>query len=122
MGETLRLGPVESLVEGAATTVEAFGSTVAVFNVGGRFYAVDNRCPHHGGPLCAGRVGGAVLSPFPGRYALQAERPVLSCPWHHWEFYMDSGESLFDARVRVPAFDVTVQEGELVLHVRAARG
>ena len=57
---------------GSATTVEAFGTTVAVFNVDGTVYAMDNTCPHHQGPLCRGRVGGTLLpsDPYEYRYGL----------------------------------------------------
>ena len=42
------------------------GRSIGVFNVGGEFFAVRNRCPHQGAQLCAGTVQGAVDSETPG--------------------------------------------------------
>src|SRR5262245_53106870 len=48
---------------------------IALFNLGDRFLAVDNRCPHRGGPLCDGIVSGAAVV----------------CPLHAWKIDLESG-------------------------------
>jgi nitrite reductase (NADH) small subunit len=91
---------------------------VAVFNVGGRVFAVENSCPHQGGPLCKGRVSGARLptAPYENRY--DGERPILTCPWHGWEFELESGKALFDPAIHVPCFDVRIDGDQVVLAAR----
>jgi nitrite reductase (NADH) small subunit len=108
--------PASELPEGASAGVEAFGTTVAVFNVGGELFALGNRCPHHGGPLCLGRVSGALLPAEPYEYRWGREDRVLTCPWHGWQFDLESGQALFDPLVRVPRYDVRVEEGQIVLY------
>jgi 3-phenylpropionate/trans-cinnamate dioxygenase ferredoxin subunit len=84
--------PLSDLPPGAGTSVKAFGTTVAVFNVGGRIFAVGNNCPHHGGPLRHGRVSGTRLPSRPHEYRYGREGRVLVCPWHGWEFDLEADE------------------------------
>jgi nitrite reductase (NADH) small subunit len=61
------------LREGRAVTLGA--RTVAIFNLGDRFLATDNECPHEGGPLCDGIVAG----------------DSVVCPLHAWKVRLDTG-------------------------------
>ena len=59
--------------EGRAVTFA--GREIALFNLGDRFLATDNQCPHQGGPLCDGIVAG----------------DTVVCPLHAWKVRLDSG-------------------------------
>ena len=107
--------PLAELPSGTSTTVKAFGTTVAVFNVEGQVFALSNHCPHHGGPLCHGRISGAVLPSQPYEYRYGREGRVLTCPWHGWEFDIESGRTIFDPAVRVKIYEARIEEGEIVL-------
>lgn len=61
------------LREGRAVTLG--GREIAIFNLGDRFLATDNQCPHQGGPLCDGIVAG----------------DAVVCPLHAWKVRLDSG-------------------------------
>ena len=108
----------DALEPGERAKVEAFGTDVALFNVGGRLFAIANACPHHGGPLCHGRVTGARFAEAPYEHRWEREARVLVCPWHGWEFDLESGETLFDPSVKVRTFDARVEDGEIVLYRR----
>ena len=74
--------PLADLPPGASTNVKVFDTTVAVFNVAaGRLFAVGNNWPHHGGPLCHGRVSGTHLPFRPHAYRHGREGRGLACPW-----------------------------------------
>ena len=74
------------------------------------FFALRNRCPHQGGPLCEGRSSG-FPPPAPGRVRVQPKGEILRCPWHGWEFDVRTGQSWFDPRrTRVKAYPVEVEE------------
>ncbi len=103
------------LPPGESTTVKAFGTTVALFNIEGELFAVGNNCPHQGGPLCYGRISGVHLPSQPHEYRYGREDRVLVCPWHGWEFDIESGQTMFDPSVRVKTYEVQVQNGEVVL-------
>ena len=53
---------------GGRKLVTADGRAIVVFNLGGEFFALSNRCPHRGGSLCQGNLTGLVLSDQPGEY------------------------------------------------------
>jgi nitrite reductase (NADH) small subunit len=87
--------------EGQGRVVEGGGRVVAVFRVGGRYYAIDNTCPHRGGPLGEGDLEGAVVS----------------CPWHAWRWDVTTGANVNNPAVRVACYPVTVENDEIVVRV-----
>lgn len=52
------IAQVSEVPPGARKIVEVAGRSIGVFNVAGEFFALRNRCPHQGGPLCTGRLSG----------------------------------------------------------------
>ena len=104
------VGRVSELPPGARTIVEVEGRSIGVFNVGGRFYALRNRCPHQGAPLCLGAIKGMTLPGKPGEYVWARDGEILRCPWHGWEFDITTGRSIFNPhRMRVKTYEVTVE-------------
>lgn len=99
------------LQPGQRKIVDIDGLSIGVFNVNGRFHALLNRCPHMGGPLCAGLIRGLVVGPEPYKYELEREGEILRCPWHGWEFDITNGRSVFNPnRMRTKSYQVTVEE------------
>jgi nitrite reductase/ring-hydroxylating ferredoxin subunit len=90
---------------------------VGVFNVGGRYYALRNVCPHNQAPLCKGIVGPYVRSNGRGDFVYSREGEVLKCPWHEWEFDITTGRALAVERLRVKTYRVEVEDGEVVLYM-----
>jgi nitrite reductase (NADH) small subunit len=84
--------------EGGLCAYQAAGREVCVANDGGRFAAIDNVCPHRGGPLAEGTLeDGRVL-----------------CPWHAWAFSVTDGAADHDPAQTIEVFPVTI-EGDRVL-------
>jgi nitrite reductase/ring-hydroxylating ferredoxin subunit len=97
---------------GAAKIVSVKGREIGIFNLGGQYFALANRCPHAGGPLCQGRIVALVQSQGPGHYALARHNEFLRCPWHGWEFDIRTGQSWCDPNTtRARQFRVTVEPG-----------
>jgi nitrite reductase (NADH) small subunit len=78
----------------------------------GELWALRNRCPHHGGPLCLGSIKTREGGGLPGRYELSSRR-VLRCPWHGWEFDPQDGRCLDDPAMRVATYPVRVSDGRV---------
>lgn len=101
--------------------VSVGGEQVVVFAFGARIVAYANRCPHAGGPVCAGRVMPAVVAEgTPGggeRRRFDPERPRLVCPWHGWEFELESGACVADPRRRLRRFPVRELEDGVYVEV-----
>ena len=72
-----RVAAVGDVVEGQGKMVDVDGKQIALFNLEGQYYAIDDICPHMGGPLAEGSVEG----------------DCVVCPWHGWEFEIKSGKS-----------------------------
>ena len=99
MSEFIKVANISDLPAGQAAVVEIGGRTIALFNVNGEFFALDNTCMHRGGPLGEGFVDRINLT--------------VQCPWHGWIYSLASGVSPIDPMAKVEKFDVMV-EGEEV--------
>ena len=107
------------LPPGSVRTTDVAGRSVGVLNVEGDLYALRNVCPHHGAPLCSGRVTGTMRSPAVEQYRYDSDVPdrVLRCPWHGYEFRLDDGRSITAPdRLRVRTYDVTTEDGKVVIY------
>ena len=83
-----------------------------MFNVGGEFFALINRCPHEGAPLCIGRARQVHLGQA-GRIPLERHGEMLRCPWHGWEFDIKTGQSwCHPESVKARTYNVEVVPGE----------
>jgi nitrite reductase/ring-hydroxylating ferredoxin subunit len=106
---------VADLADGERLIVDVGGRSIGIFNVGGSYYALLNRCPHAGGELCRGELLGLLESDAPGEYRHDPSRKLLACPWHGWEFDLETGRSFFDpVRTRVAPFTVAVEGGAVL--------
>jgi nitrite reductase/ring-hydroxylating ferredoxin subunit len=108
------VGPASEIPPGGRTIVYPHGGTgIGVFNVDGNFYAVKNTCPHMGAPLCVGRLTGTTipLRTPDGQVGMEWVRDgeILRCPWHHWEFDIATGKTLFPSRQRVATYKVALE-------------
>ena len=103
---------VDEIPPGGRKVVDVAGRSIGVFNLGGEFFAIRNRCPHQGGPLCDGRAAGLITSATPGEYTYTRPGEIIRCPWHGWEYDIKTGQSWFDPRsVRVRSYEVQVAPG-----------
>jgi nitrite reductase/ring-hydroxylating ferredoxin subunit len=100
----VRLAAADEIPPGEGRVVEAAGRVLAVFNVEGRFYAIDNACMHRGGPLGEGELTGTVVT----------------CPWHAWRWDVTTGANVNNPAVRMAAVPVTVENGQLYAELEPA--
>ena len=101
---------------GHCKIVEVNGREIGVFNLNGEYFALANRCPHEGGPLCAGKIIPLVQSDGPGSYRLARFQEFLRCPWHGWEFEIRTGQSWCDPKsTRARQFDIKVESSETLV-------
>ena len=61
-----KVATTQELPAGTAKQVTVNGRKLALFNINGTYHAIDDTCPHRGGPLCEGEVAGEEVT----------------CPWH----------------------------------------
>ncbi|WP_283179148.1 Rieske (2Fe-2S) protein [Gemmobacter sp. 24YEA27] len=107
-----RVGTTDCIAEGGRLKIEINGRPVVIFNVEGRFYALSDRCPHQGGPLSGGDQIGELRAERVGEHQYCRRNMTVRCPWHHWEFDIETGRSRIDpARLKVRSFETAVESG-----------
>ncbi|HEX8474190.1 MAG TPA: non-heme iron oxygenase ferredoxin subunit [Pyrinomonadaceae bacterium] len=95
-GELVTVGRVEDVPDGRGATVELDnGQELALYHIGGEFYAIDNFCPHKGAPLADGQLHGHSVT----------------CDWHGWRFDVRSGACLNRASIPVESYEVRIEDG-----------
>jgi nitrite reductase (NADH) small subunit len=105
------IGNVGDLPQGARVVMTLENRSIGIFNVGGKYYALKNTCPHQAAPLCVGSIKGTTLPSAPGEYKYAREGEIIRCPWHGWEFDLTTGKSLFDPhKCLVKTYEVAVEE------------
>lgn len=101
MADFVKVLSTADLAEGQGKVVQAGGKAIALFNVGGTVYALDNTCLHRGGPLGEGMLEGNVIT----------------CPWHMWEYDVRTGEKVGAPTVKVATYPVQVEGGDIKVAV-----
>lgn len=88
------------LKPGAMRCVSAGGKVLALANIGGKYYCVENECTHAGGPLCEGSI--------------DEKKVGIACQWHGSVFDAKSGKVLNGPAIEpVKSYKVTEKNGEL---------
>lgn len=98
-----KIGTLEDLPEGESIGVEVDGLEIAVFNVDGELHALQNKCIHKQGPMFDAEIN--------------AEEKTVYCPWHYWEFELESGEFVVDRDKRLRTFNVDVSGNEIFVEI-----
>jgi nitrite reductase/ring-hydroxylating ferredoxin subunit len=107
---------------GERRIVEAGRRSIGVFRIGDSFYAINNYCPHQGGPLCLGRTTPWVRSTAPGEYVIAEREALLACPWHGWEYDLATGQSfLGPGEPPARTYEVSVEYGNAKQHRNATQ-
>jgi nitrite reductase/ring-hydroxylating ferredoxin subunit len=75
---------------------------IAVFNVGGKFYCISNKCQHQGGPLSKG--------------ILDEEKKVVTCPWHGWKYSIIDGKAPHKGGDSVNSYETKVIKDKLYVN------
>jgi len=104
----LKVTPTDSLPPREGRCVEIAGCQVAIFNTAEGFIAVENRCPHRGGPLADGIVNGTAVV----------------CPLHAWKFDLLSGVSINhpEASAALVKYPTRVEDGIVCIELPQATG
>jgi nitrite reductase/ring-hydroxylating ferredoxin subunit len=97
----LRTTKVSELPVGTIREFQLDGTAVALANIGGKIYAINNTCLHRGGPLGQGVINGNAVT----------------CPWHGWEFDVTTGKICQNPSVGVDCYRVEVRGEDVFVEV-----
>jgi nitrite reductase/ring-hydroxylating ferredoxin subunit len=99
MSGFIAVARVEEIPAGTGRPFDVDGKTVALFNVGGAFYAMDGVCLHRGGPVGEGDL----------------EETVVTCPWHGWQYDVTTGANLLDPSIGLTKHETRVENGMVLV-------
>jgi len=97
----LRAARKDEIPDGAIREFAIDGKTIALANVGGTFFAINNTCLHRGGPLGQGELEGKVVT----------------CPWHGWQYDVTSGKVTANPAVGVQTYAVELRGEDIFVDV-----
>jgi nitrite reductase (NADH) small subunit len=113
----LYVGKADDLSEGERTLVSHGTHEIAVFRVKGTLRAFLNLCPHQGGPACEGVLINRVEEIIAPDKTYQGMRFTddlhVVCPWHGWEFDVETGLCAGDGKLKLRSFPVMERDGEV---------
>ena len=99
MANFVKVAQTSEIPAGQGKCVEVEGRRLAIFNVDGSYYAIDDVCQHQGGPLGEGELNGKIVT----------------CPWHGWEYDVTSGINTFDTDLKQEQFQVKVDGNDILV-------
>jgi nitrite reductase (NADH) small subunit len=97
----LRAARKDEIPAGSIREFQVNGNTLAISNVDGKFYAIDNTCLHRGGPLGEGELKGKTVT----------------CPWHGWQYDVTTGKLTTNPTVGVACFTLEVRGEDIWVEV-----
>src|SRR2546428_12559974 len=101
----VRLAAVGDVPAGEGRVVEAHGKTLALFNVDGAYYVIDDMCAHRGGSLGEGDL----------------DCRIVTCPWHAWRWDVTTGANANNPAVQMAFYSVTNAQGAIFVHLLSGR-
>ena len=96
MASFVKVAKADEVPIGGGRSVRVAGKQIGLFQVEGKYYAIDNTCPHAGGPLSEGDVEGTVVE----------------CPWHGSRFNLETGKVLYGPALADVACYAVRREGD----------
>ncbi len=97
----IKAGKFSDIEEGKSQIVNAENKEIAIFKIEGKVYAIENTCPHRGGPLAEGYVEGTEVT----------------CPWHAWAFDLKTGACQSAPEFKQPVFKIKIENNEILIEV-----
>lgn len=108
---------IDDIPPGSRKIVTVKGQEMGIFNIKGNYYALLNRCPHQGAPVCLGEISVARLPSGPNEHRRGREGEILRCPRHGWEFELATGRSLCAPQIRMERFTVATEGSDIIIYL-----
>ena len=94
-GKKITVGKIDALPPERGATIQLkSGGEIALFNVGGKFYAIENFCSHKGVPLADARLYGNIVE----------------CDMHGWRFDVTNGKCFTNTNCSIESYEVVIEE------------
>lgn len=101
MSEKYCVASLDEIPAETGLEVTAGGRVVALFKTADGIRAIDGICAHAGGPLGKGSLDGTVVT----------------CPWHGWQYDVNTGTHCLTPQICQQQFEVTVESNEVFVEI-----
>ena len=101
MPNFIPVADLKDIPPGTAKVVSVRDVEVALFNLEGAIFAIDNMCQHAGGPLGEGTIKG----------------DIVICPWHGYRYHIKTGHYVKNPEMSVACYPVKVEDGKISVAV-----
>lgn len=101
MAQVVTVAQLGDIPEGGSIVVEVNRKDIAIFRVGGQYYAIDDLCPHAGASLSGGPV----------------QDGVVTCPWHYWRFRLSDGAWVDNPKIKTGCYAVSIDGTNIQLSI-----
>lgn len=101
MGEFIAVAKTADIPEGKAQAFSVAGREIALFHHQGKFYAMDDYCPHMGESLALGDLHG----------------DTVLCSRHLWAFRLADGSCVDVPRLQAETFEVRIEGDQILVRV-----
>lgn len=101
MTQRHRVASLSDLVVGQGIEVVASDRVLALFRTESGVFAIDGVCAHAGGPVGKGKLNG----------------PVVTCPWHGWQYDVRTGQNCLNARICQQSFPTVIEGDEIFVEI-----
>jgi nitrite reductase/ring-hydroxylating ferredoxin subunit len=101
MSEFVEVAQLDQIPPGTSSFVRVEDKSIALFNVDGSIYAIDDSCAHEGSSLAAGKLDGKIVT----------------CRSHGWRYDVTTGRLTFDPNFGVASYAVQVVERKIMVAV-----
>jgi nitrite reductase (NADH) small subunit len=114
--QRFRVCALDDIADNSGVLADIGDREIGVFKYKGKLLAYENRCIHMGGPICTGEILGATrVDLSPGgevtRVRLDEDEMRIVCPWHGWEYDLETGQVAHDRKIRLRRYEITVEDG-----------
>jgi nitrite reductase (NADH) small subunit len=99
VAQLIPVAMLDDVQDGSSLVVEVQGKEIAIFCSDGRYYAIDDACPHAGASLAGGHV----------------ENGIVTCPWHYWRFRLADGAWADNPRIKTGCYPVQILDKTIYL-------
>jgi nitrite reductase/ring-hydroxylating ferredoxin subunit len=112
----------DSIPEKGRLVIDVGETTIGIFRVGGTLFAYENSCPHMGGPVCQGLIIPAVRELINDKqvstgYAFDESEMRIVCPWHGYEFKIETGSHPAKESIRLKRVAVEEEGGDVYVTI-----
>ena len=99
MANFVKVCKTSDVKPGSGRSLDIDGKAIGIFNVDGKFYAINDVCGHRGGPLGEGEM----------------DATTVICPWHGWRYNVTTGENELLPNLPTQKFEVKVEEDDVLV-------